>query len=227
MIGEIAITVALAACAIIPHEVAHGLVAYALGDPTARREGRLSLNPLRHVDRMGTIILPAMLALTQILAVGRVLFMFGWAKPVPVDPRYFRYPRQMMALVAIAGPAMNIVLAVLAALLLRDPDLSAGAVDATNLFITLNLVLAMFNLVPVPPLDGGRIVVGLLPAPLARIWGGLERFGILLVLLLIALPPLLREHGIHFDPLGHTLLPAVDWARALLLRAVGADFVEA
>ncbi len=226
MFGDIALTIGLTAAAIILHEVAHGAVAYAFGDPTAKIMGRLTLNPFKHVDRVGTVLLPGFLAISQLLSIGHIAFMFGWAKPVPVDPRHFRYPRQMMAMVAIAGPATNIVLAVLAALVLRQADLSESTVDAANLFLMLNLVLAFFNLVPIPPLDGGRIMVGILPAFLARPYAQLERFGMGLVMALIILPPLLRMQGIQVDPLGHTLLPAVEWARRWLLAAVGADFVE-
>jgi Zn-dependent protease len=206
------LSVVLAATAIILHELAHGYAAWAMGDDTARLAGRLSPNPLRHIDRFGTIILPGILLLSQLLTVGRVLFMFGWAKPVPVDARRFRYPRQMMAIVAIAGPLMNFSLAFLAALCLRTPDLGPAWVNAIGSFIVLNLVLGLFNLVPVPPLDGGRIAVGILPLRMARAWAGLERYGIVLVLILIAGPALLGQAGIQFDPLGHTLEPAVGWA---------------
>jgi Zn-dependent protease len=226
MIGEILMVVVLAGTAIILHEIAHGLTAYALGDPTAKREGRLTLNPLRHVDRFGTIILPGILALSQLLTMGHVLFMFGWAKPVPVDPRYFKKPRQMMGVVAMAGPAMNFALAFLTALFLRSSTLTDTQVDAAQAFMTINLVLGVFNLVPVPPLDGGRIMVGVLPEKLARVWARLERYGIALVMLLIMLPPLLRQEGIHFDPLGHTLLPAVEYLRRLMLSWAGANYVD-
>ena len=128
---DLALYIVLAAITIILHELAHGFAALALGDDTARRAGRLSLNPIRHVDRVGTLILPGLLLLTQLATVGRVMFMFGWAKPVPVDPTRFKAPRQMMALVALAGPAMNIALAFLAAHLLLLPNLSAWGEDAT------------------------------------------------------------------------------------------------
>ena len=212
VIGQFAISVALAMTAIILHELAHGFAALAMGDRTAREAGRLSLNPLRHVDKVGTILLPGFLLLGQLLSVGRVLFMFGWAKPVPVDPWRFRYPRQMMAVVAVAGPLMNFVLATLAAFSLRLHFLSPGWVSAICTFIELNLVLGLFNLFPIPPLDGGRIAVGILPRPFAMVWERAERFGVLFVLLfLIAGPALLREAGIDFNPLDHTLLPAVTW----------------
>jgi len=223
---SILLTIALIATAIILHEIAHGAVAYAFGDPTARLMGRLTLNPVKHVDKVGTLLLPGFLAITQMLSLGRVVVMFGWAKPVPVDPRYFRYPRQMMAVVALAGPASNVVLAFLAAFALRFDGLSDGVVDALNLFIDLNLALAFFNMVPIPPLDGGRVMVGLLPQPLAGQYAKLERYGMLMVIGLIMLPPLLSMQGIHFDPLRQTLWPAVEWTRQVILRLVGADFVQ-
>ncbi len=213
LVQRFLVTVVLAATAIILHELAHGYAAWAMGDQTALRAGRLSPNPLRHVDRVGTIILPGILLIGQLATVGRVLFMFGWAKPVPVDPSRFRYPRQMMALVAIAGPMMNFALATAAAFALRLHGLSHDWVAAIVTFIELNLVLGLFNLVPIPPLDGGRIAVGVLPLALARQWARLERVGIVIVLLfLTAGPALLREQGIAFNPLGDTLVPAVTWA---------------
>jgi Zn-dependent protease len=221
LLEQFGITVALAATAIILHELAHGYAAWALGDTTAKRAGRLSLNPLRHVDRFGTLILPGFLLASQLLTVGRVLFMFGWAKPVPVDPTRFRYPRQMMALVAIAGPAMNFCLAFLAALALRLRNLSEAWVMVIESFIVLNLVLGLFNLLPVPPLDGGRIAVGILPGRLARAWAGLERYGIVFVFILVAGPALLREAGIHFDPRGALLMPALDWSFDHVLALAG------
>ncbi len=220
------LAVALAATAIILHELAHGYAAWAMGDQTARLAGRLSPNPLRHIDRVGTIILPGLLLASQLLTVGRVLFMFGWAKPVPVDPTRFRYPRQMMAVVAVAGPLMNFSLAFLAALCLRTPDLGPGWGSAIDSFIVLNLVLGMFNLLPLPPLDGGRIAVGILPWRMARAWAGLERYGLLFVLILIAGPSLLRQAGIEFDPLGTALGPAVDWAHAQVLALAGVPLAD-
>lgn len=218
---QLLLSIALAVVAIVLHELAHGYAAWALGDQTARLAGRLSLNPLRHVDRFGTILLPGFLIASQLLTVGHILFMFGWAKPVPIDPTIFKNPRRGMALVAIAGPLMNFSLAFLAALALRIPDLSAFAVQTCIAFITLNLVLGIFNLVPIPPLDGGRIAVGLLPLPLARLWARLERYGIVFVMLLVAAPALLRQGGINIDPLGATLFPAVNWAFSTLLHLAG------
>ncbi len=219
--GAFLITICLAATAIILHELAHGYAAWAMGDSTARLAGRLSPNPLRHIDRFGTIILPGILLLSQLLTVGRVLFMFGWAKPVPVNPMLFRYPRQMMAVVAIAGPVMNFFLAFLAALCLRVESLPPSVVNALAAFISFNLVLGIFNLVPIPPLDGGRIAVGVLPFRAARAWAGLERYGMVFVLILIAGPSLLRQAGIHFDPLSAFLEPTVSWAFDHMLMLAG------
>jgi Zn-dependent protease len=226
-IADIAVQVVAAIFAITLHEAAHGYAARALGDDTASLAGRLSLNPLRHVDRVGTILLPGVLLISQLLTIGRVAFMFGWAKPVPVSAYRFKYPRQGMALVAAAGPAANFVLAWLAALALHLTDDATGftADLATNFitaFILTNLVLGLFNLLPIPPLDGGRIVVGLLPEPLALRWARMERAGILIVLLgVFLLPQALREFGITFDPVGQALNRVVPWAAHLVLRAAG------
>lgn len=195
--------------AITLHETAHGWAALALGDTTARDQGRLTLNPLKHIDRMGTIILPGILLITQLLTIHRVAFMFGWAKPVPVSAWKFVNPRRGMAIVAIAGPAMNFFLVWLTALALRElADADTGAWLTTILFdfMLVNMVLGLFNLLPIPPLDGGRIVVGLLPEDLARSWAGLERYGLLIVLVIILVLP--NVFGIN--PIGdilETILP--------------------
>jgi len=224
---QIVIAAIPAILAITLHEAAHGYAALALGDDTARRMGRLSLNPLRHVDRVGTLLLPGALLLGQLLTIGRVVFLFGWAKPVPVSAWKFADPRRGMMLVAAAGPAMNFVLAWLAALLLHGdtllPDTAADVADTMlQMFILANLVLGLFNLLPIPPLDGGRIVVGLLPERLAMAWARLERAGIVIVLLLVFLVPrLLAEFGIAFDPVGHALNTGLPWAFDLIYRLAG------
>jgi Zn-dependent protease len=223
---QLALAVIPAILAITLHEAAHGYAALALGDDTARRAGRLSLNPLRHVDRVGTILLPGFLLIFQLLTIHRVLFMFGWAKPVPVSAFKFSNPRRGMAVVAVAGPAMNFFLAWVAAVLLRFVDVTAdGGFDyiATQFlfyFMLINLVLGLFNLLPIPPLDGGRIAVGLLPLGLAQRWAQLERYGILLVILVVFLLPHLIP---GFDPFGQALDTVVPWAIKLLLRLAGHD----
>lgn len=219
---QLALAVIPAILAITLHEAAHGYAALALGDDTARQAGRLSLNPLRHVDRVGTILLPGFLLIFQLLTFHRVLFMFGWAKPVPVSAWKFRDPRRGMALVALAGPAMNFFLAWLGAVLLPTTVTGfwGGVVEQFLFyFILTNLVLGLFNLLPIPPLDGGRVAVGILPLELARRWARLERFGILLVIILLLLPHLVP--GV--DPLGDALETVVPWAINVVLRLAGHD----
>lgn len=227
MVLSFALAVIPAILAITLHEAAHGYAAWALGDDTAKKLGRLSLNPLVHVDRMGTIILPGFLLISQLLTIGRVGFMFGWAKPVPVAAWKFAHPRRGMMVVAAAGPAMNFLLAWLAGVVAHGLDiLPQGAgelmVEFLNNFIDINLVLGLFNLLPIPPLDGGRIVVGLLPEPLALAWAKMERFGILIVLLLVFLiPEIARSMGTQFNPVQDALSQILPWARNWVLILSG------
>ncbi|HTC08217.1 MAG TPA: site-2 protease family protein [Acetobacteraceae bacterium] len=229
LILQITLAVVPIVLAITLHEAAHGYAALAMGDDTAKKAGRLSLNPLRHIDRVGTVLLPGFLFIFQMLTFHRVLFMFGWAKPVPVAAWKFRHPRQGMMVVAAAGPAMNFFLAWLAALAAHGlTALSGNGADIAAQFlfdfIVFNLVLGLFNLLPIPPLDGGRIVVGLLPAPLAQRWARLERVGIVIVLLVVfLLPRMLGDFGLRFDPVGALLNNVLPRALNLVLWLAGHD----
>jgi Zn-dependent protease len=176
--------------AITFHEAAHGFVAWRLGDDTAHRLGRVTFNPLRHIDGFGTIILPALLLLM------RSPFLFGYAKPVPVRFDRLGKPRRDMILVAAAGPAINLALAFISALLIHVAAMlpvafRAWTFEALNASIYLNLLLAVFNMLPLPPLDGGRVAVGLLPAKLALPLARLERWGLLILVGALFLLPLI------------------------------------
>ncbi len=227
MILSFALAVIPAILAITLHEAAHGYAAWALGDDTAKKLGRLSLNPIVHVDRVGTILLPGFLLISQLLTLGRVGFMFGWAKPVPVAAWKFKSPRRGMMLVAAAGPAMNFLLAWLAAVAAfgldyLPPIIADVGVEFIEDFILVNLVLGLFNLLPIPPLDGGRIIVGLLPEAVAVRWAKLDRFGIVIVLLAVfLLPEAGRDFGFHFDPVHDGLEQVLPWAQRWILLLSG------
>lgn len=175
--------------AITLHEAAHGYAAARFGDPTAQLAGRISLNPLRHIDPVGTVLVPALIVLAGQLS-GLHFPPFGWAKPVPVDFSRLNHPKRDMIWVAAAGPAANLVLAFGWALLLTlqralggyGGELFSAMADAG---IVVNLALMLLNLIPVPPLDGGRIAVGLLPYPLAWRYAKLERYGFLILIALL------------------------------------------
>jgi Zn-dependent protease len=198
---QIALLIVPVIIAITFHEAAHGFVAFYCGDRTAKDLGRVTLNPLKHIDLFGTVIMPLVL----ILSAG---FMFGYAKPVPVDFRALRNPRRDMMLVAAAGPLMNIALAISFAVLLRVYLSVAPEPEEfyANLFIrsvSFNVMLAVFNLIPLPPLDGSKVVAPLLPWSIARPYLKLERYGmVILLLVMFVLPIVLERNGSDFDIMG-------------------------
>lgn len=199
--------------AIVFHEVAHGWAALMLGDPTAKERRRLSLNPIRHVDPVGTLVLPGLLALSG-------LPVFGWAKPVPVIKQRLDNPRFGMMAVAAAGPATNFVLATLGAVVLGlyaramggDTGGVAGfAGAALYSFILINVFLALFNLLPIPPFDGSHIVEGLLPEPAARAYERLRPFGFVLMFTLLLVVPMVFP---DWRIVERVLLPPVAWVES-------------
>jgi Zn-dependent protease len=216
VIYEIAVWLVPLVIAIVFHEVAHGLVARRLGDPTAEQRGRLTLNPIKHIDPFGTVILPLILAISHAP-------VFGWAKPVPVDYRRLNHPRRDMVLVALAGPGMNFLLALLGtALLAATVSLSGGASGGVSAmiaqnalnFLLINIFLAVFNLLPVPPFDGGHVVEGLLPSALARRFARIGRYSLLVLVALILVLPAISPSA---NVVGRVVSPLVGAiARAFL-----------
>lgn len=178
------INIVILIMSIVVHEVAHGWAANKLGDPTAKLDGRLTLNPIKHLDPVGSILIPGLLLITG------TPFLFGWAKPVPFNPYNLRNPRRDEALIAAAGPASNIIIAIIAGIILRlfAPMLAPLLVSALFLTVVLNLVLAIFNLVPIPPLDGSKILFSVLPQSYTGFRATLEGFGFFLVILFIISP---------------------------------------
>jgi Zn-dependent protease len=218
---EISIWAIPAVIAITFHEASHGYVAHLLGDDTAWRLGRVSFNPLVHIDPFGTVVLPVMLLLL------RAPFLFGYAKPVPVNFRALRYPRVGTILVAAAGPVMNLLLAAIAALAfhivgyLPAPGAQWMAANLKNALI-LNVILAIFNLLPVPPLDGGRILVGVLPGTLARSLSRFEPYGLLILIGLLFLLPLLgAQLGVNLDPLSRLIMTSTNAVIGVILQLTG------
>ena len=219
IVYQIAVWLVPLVIAIVFHEVAHGRVARRLGDPTAQERGRLSFNPIKHVDPFGTVILPLILAVSHAGAI------FGWAKPVPVNYARLRNPRRDMILVALAGPGMNLLLAFVGALILTATlALSGGvengvarfiALNALN-FVYINIFLGIFNLLPIPPFDGGHVVEGLLPPALGVQFRKIGRSMLLVLVVLLLVLPL-----IGLNVVGRIVWPLVDQIAAMLLGIFG------
>lgn len=223
IVYQIAVWVIPLVIAIVFHEVAHGYVAYLLGDRTAQRLGRLTLNPIRHVDPIGTVVLPLMLAIAHAP-------IFGWAKPVPVIPSRMRNPQLDMALVAMAGPASNLLLGFVAALaivlvavtqggILPEAGFAGFLVENLINFLRINVFLAIFNMIPLPPFDGGHVVAAVLPASLAAPYARLGRYGLLIMLGLLVILPTVAPGA---DVVGRIIGPVAKGVTQLFLRIASA-----
>jgi Zn-dependent protease len=217
---EIAVFAICAILAITFHEAAHGFVALHFGDTTAKDAGRVTLNPIKHIDLFGTILLPLLLYVSA-------GFIFGYAKPVPVNFSALRNPRWNMIWVAAAGPAMNVALAVVSALLLTgigvlDGENAALVGNALLLSIELNMILAIFNMLPLPPLDGSKVIAAFLPEPLRRPYLRFGRYGMTVLLLLVfVLPILAAQARIRFDIFGWLVLGPAETLTRTLLSLIG------
>ena len=208
--------------AITFHEAAHGYVAWKLGDDTAYRLGRVTFNPIKHIDLFGTILLPILMWMTT-------SFIFGYAKPVPVDFARLNRPRRDMVLVAAAGPGINLALAFVSAVFLHFAGLLGGAAGVILIFalkasVFVNVLLAVFNMLPLPPLDGGRVAVGLLPDGLARPLARLERWGFpILIFVLLIVPLIANQLGSSFNPFRSVILPVVRFFVGIISTISGVD----
>ena len=207
--------------AIVFHEVAHGLVARRLGDPTAAAMGRLTLNPVKHIDPFGTVVLPMILAIAHAP-------IFGWARPVPVIKERLRNPRRDMMLVALAGPGMNMLLALVGTMILGvamalSDGQPTGALEfvarnAIN-FLLINIFLAVFNLIPLPPFDGGHVVESLLPPSLAKPFAALGRYALLVLIFLLLILPMISPST---NIVGRLISPIVETIARVFLGLAGA-----